>query len=140
MYTKPGNLRTVVLAASLFAVAIITSPVSVYAKEGKHSAETALVPGSALRLEVQTACLDGNTTFKVKNAGAAWPKTSTFAIYRIAAGKGQMISKRRMRLAPGQQASFRVKASRNPTGKLGIFVRPGWYQRKANYDAIKVCR
>ena len=140
MYIKFGNLRTLVMSASLFAVAIIASPVSGYATEGQQGAETALAPGSALRLEIKTSCLDGNTIFKVKNAGTSWPKTSTFAIYRIAAGKGQMITKRRMRLAAGPQASFRVKASRNPTGKLGIAVHPGWYQRKVNYDATTVCR
>ena len=45
-----------------------------------------------------------------------------------------------MRLSSGPQASFRIKASRNPTGQLGLSVQPGWYAKSKGYDATVDCR
>ncbi len=133
----PGKYIAVNLSG--FAAMIVTSALTI-ASLPAHADQTALAAGTALRLQISTDCQNGSTVFKVKNTGQSWPKPSIFAIYRIRAGKGSMISKRRMRLAEGQLASFRVKAARNPTGKLGIAVHPGWYQRQIDFDATATCR
>lgn len=145
MFSKMSFLRLPLSAALFASVSAGMAPNALtgaaQAAEAKPTMETAVVAGGALRIEVKSSCdRQGNTIFKVKNAGSAWPKTSTFAIYRLGAGEGQMISKRRMRLAEGQHASFRIKAKRNLTGKLAISVLPGWYERKAKYDATASCR
>jgi hypothetical protein len=119
-------------AAGLSCLAAGTTPAS--------GAETALAAGSALRIKIETACKDGDTIFKVLNTGQTWPKTSTFGIYRLTEKAGHIITTRRMRLTEGQQASFRISAKRNPTGRLGLVVQPGWYTRKPAYDATVACR
>jgi hypothetical protein len=127
--------RAVILAAG-FAVCGFAGT----AAAAGSGSETAAVAGQALRIEVATVCEQGNTIFKIKNTGDTWPKTSTFAIYRLGKGDGQVIAQRRMRLNEGQQASFKIAAKRNPTGQLGLMVQPGWYQRDAIYDATAACR
>ena len=108
--------------------------------QSASGAETAAVAGNALHIDVATECAQGSTIFTVKNIGTSWPKTTTFAIYRLGSGKGQVVAKRRLRLTEGQQASFRITAKRNPTGQLGLAVQPGWYERPAGYDATAACR
>lgn len=135
MPNKPGKILTVVMAA-----VFVVSTAGNAALATANGAETALVPAGALNIQVSSECQDGNTLFKVKNAGEAWPKPSTFAIYRISDGTARMISKRRMRLAEGQHASFKVKAKSNTTGRLGIAVLPGWYRREAKLDATVTCQ
>ncbi len=135
MPNKPGKIMTALMAA-IFAALMASNA----ALAAANDAETALAPAGALNIQVSSECRDGNTLFKVKNAGAAWPKPSTFAIYRISDGTARMISKRRMRLAEGQHASFKVKAKSNTTGRLGIAVLPGWYRREAKLDATVTCQ
>ena len=98
--------------------------------------ETAQAATSALKRQIDTDCKAGDATFKVQNTGDPWPKSSTFSIYRILGeGKGHDISKRRMRLNSGQRASFRIKASKNTTGRLGISIDPSWYHSDRRLDA-----
>ena len=137
MPRTPGKLITSGLTG--LAMMITTTVLSTTPMQSQ-AAETALAAGATLRIQISADCQNGSTVFKVKNAGQSWPKPSTFAIYRIRDGQGSMISKRRMRLAEGQYASFRIKAARNPTGKLGIAVHPGWYQRQVDFDATASCR
>lgn len=128
---NPGVLIMTIAAAGL-ALSAYISPA--------HSAETAQAVVGAVNLEIMTRCDKGNTTFNVRNVGINWPKSSTFAIYRISGANKQLISQRRMRLNDGQKASFRIKKSRNLTGRLGIWVKPNWYSRKFAFDAKVVCR
>ncbi len=102
--------------------------------------QKASVSSSALRLNISTSCQDGNSIFKVTNRGAAWPKSSIFQIYRMDGEGKQIISSRRMRLKADQSSTFQIKASKNPTGQLGLFVDPAWYQRGFDYDATVRCR
>jgi len=126
-----GIALMAVSAVGLAAIALSTQ---------SHSAETAQAGAAALKLEITTRCDRGAATFQVKNAGTAWPKTSTFAVYRLSPGGGHVIAKRRMRLSAGQKASFRIKASRNTTGRLGLNVNPSWYSRAKVLDAKVDCR
>ena len=45
------------------------------------AAESAQATAGLLKMEINTTCSDGNAYFRIKNAGKAWPKTSTFAIW-----------------------------------------------------------
>lgn len=129
-----SKLGLAVMVASAVGLALTT-----FASQS-HSAETARVTAAPLKLSIDTRCDSGNATFQIQNTGHAWPKASTFAVYRLAKGKAHLIAKRRMRLKAGQKASFRVKASRNTTGNLGLNVDPSWYKRKKVLDARLTCR
>ena len=140
MFESRGKLGLAVMAVSVVGLAMTMALKSASSAEKIKSFETAQAGGGKLRLEIKTACQNGDLTFKVKNAGTAWPKASTFAVYGIDRGNARIITERRMRLAQGQHASFRIKAKRNPTGRLGLAVRPGWYKRPAKLDATATCR
>ena len=105
--------------------------------------ESAQATASILKMNIMVNCQDGNATFRVKNVGDAWPKTSTFAIYTMRKkGKKRLrrlISKRRMRLKDGQRASFKIKTESLPTNRLGLWIKPGWYKRDFDYDAVVSC-
>ncbi len=102
--------------------------------------EVAAVAGTPLGVEIMASCTDGETRFKVTNNGRTWPKQGKFALYRLDGDKRQMVSARRMRLTRGQSATFRVKAKHNPTGDIGLFVSPLWYERPFNLDSRLSCR
>ncbi len=93
-----------------------------------------------LKLAISTSCSNGVSKFRIENEGADWPKSSAFSLYRIEGDKKYPVSARRMRLKKGQIASFTVNKARNPSGTLGLFVGPSWYQRAFAYDATLVCR
>ena len=105
--------------------------------------ERAQAAASHLKMDIMVNCQDGNAVFRIKNVGNAWPKTSTFAIYNMRR-KGnkrvrKLISNRRMRLKDGQRASFKIKTAKLPTGRVGLWVKPGWYEREFDYDATVSC-
>ncbi len=105
--------------------------------------ERAQATASHLKMDIMAQCQDGNAVFRIKNVGNAWPKTSTFAIYNMRKkGKKRvrkLISNRRMRLKDGQRVSFRIKTAQLPTGRVGLWVKPGWYEREFDYDATVSC-
>lgn len=107
--------------------------------ESALAAEAAQATASVLKMEIMTNCQDGNALFRVRNAGDAWPKTSTFAIYHMGKDGQTLIAKRAMRLKNGQRASFRIKAEKYAEGRLGLYVEPGWYKRDFSYDATVSC-
>ncbi|MDD9876969.1 MAG: hypothetical protein OXR84_05955 [Magnetovibrio sp.] len=102
--------------------------------------ETASVRVGGLNLDIEGSCKDGDVTFKVNNLGKRWPKSGTIGIYRLGSGAPQKISARHMRLAAGQLATFKVKASKNPTGRLGLWIEPSWAKRPFAFDAEVACR
>jgi len=90
-------------------------------------------------LNISTSCRDGETVFTTENRGGDWPASGQFQIYRIGTDD-QVVSSRRMRLKKGQKASFKIAASKSPTGQLGLFVKPSWYERAFAFDATATCR
>lgn len=104
-----------------------------------YAAESAQTTAGFLRMEIMTNCKNGNAFFRVRNAGEAWPKSSTFALYHVGKGGKKLIAKRRIRLKDGQRASFRVKAGKLPDGPIGLWIQPGWYEREFAYDATVDC-
>jgi len=101
-----------------------------------RSAQAAPAP---VALNISTSCRNGETVFTTENRGGDWPASGQFQIYRIGTD-AQVVSSRRMRLKKGQKASFKVAASKSPTGQLGLFVKPSWYERPFAYDATATCR
>ena len=93
------------------------------------------------RLEVEvTARCDGATpTFQVTNLGKKWPRLAAISIHRT---KGNaLVSKRRMKLANSQQATFKIrKRGKALKGEIGIFVQPSWAKRPFRYDTKIRCR
>jgi len=136
----PGGYRWVqglALSGALAAALIATTPT--IAASPATDANLAQGAAGLLNLDVKSACTGGDVSFRIRNAGRAWPKSATFVIYRLGRGQPQAVVKRRMRLKDGQRASFRIKKRRNPTGQLGIFVEPGWYARPFALDARIDC-
>ncbi len=104
-----------------------------------HRVEMAQARGGIVNLEIQTDCKDERATFKITNAGAAWPKTGIIGVYRVRAdGSASLISKRNLRLTDGQHASFRVRTK--GASRLAMFVAPSWYKRDFAYDAQVACK
>ena len=123
--------------AAFVSIAVTATTATTFAEERAQAA------ASHLKMDIMVNCRDGNAVFRVKNVGNAWPKTSTFAIYNMRKkGKKRvrkLISKRRMRLKDGQRVSFKIKTAQLPTGRVGLWVKPGWYKREFDYDATVSC-
>tara|TARA_B100000315_G_scaffold250073_1_gene282307 strand:+ start:269 stop:1063 length:795 start_codon:yes stop_codon:yes gene_type:complete len=92
-----------------------------------------------LDVEVTARC-DGDTpTFQVTNLGKKWPRLAAISIHRT---KGNaLVSKRRMKLANSQQATFKIrKRGKALKGEIGIFVQPSWAKRPFRYDTTIRCK
>ena len=123
--------------AAFVSVAVTGITATTFAEERAQAA------ASHLKMDIMVNCQNGNAVFRIKNVGSAWPKTSTFAIYNMRKkGKKRvrkLISNRRMRLKDGQRVSFKIKTAQLPTGRVGLWVKPGWYKREFDYDATVSC-
>lgn len=140
----PRWARGIIAATFLFSTPSLAKdfiPQDATAKSRAGGFAKNLAQGAAgmLKLDVDARCAGGDVSFRVRNAGEAWPKSATFVIYRLGVNAPQAVVKRRMRLKDGQRASFRIAKQRNPTGRLGIFVEPGWYDRSFVLDAKVDC-
>lgn len=102
-----------------------------------HLVELASTSGAPVNIEVITACVDNVATFKIVNVGDEWPSLGKLNIYRGSAADMKTLSKRSMRFAAGQIASFRLKNIGTDT--VAVFVEPGWYDRPFKYDAEIKC-
>ncbi len=129
-------MQIVRAAVTGFAIAFLTVTV-VDAQTTVHRSSLAQAGGAQIQLEVETACRDGVAQFKIINAGDAWPRAGTLNVLRITASGAETLTRRQMRFAAGQKASFRLKNPGNDT--LGIFVQPSWYERAPQLDAQVSC-
>lgn len=96
------------------------------------------VASSVVKLRVQIAakCTNQAALFRVQNQGSRWPETGVISVYDL--DKDTLVTKRRLRLTQGQQASFRIRNSETAKN-LGVFVSPGWFDRPFKYDAKLNC-
>ena len=94
------------------------------------------VPGH-VSVEVRAQCRGGAARFQVVNTGASWPKPGIISIHEM--GSATPLSQRRMRLASGQSASFKVANPKAGSASLGLRVDPSWYTREFRYDATLSC-
>jgi hypothetical protein len=99
-------------------------------------------PGSQMApvdLEIVAACQKDTTIFKVVNKGPQFPEYGTIAIYQIGGPERRLLKNRRMRLSPGQSATFKIKGQINTTGQLGLYLNPSWYVRPSGLDSTINC-
>jgi len=136
--------RTQGLTGSLALIAVVlTAAASVSSADaaGVYRVELAQAgtTSGAVNVDIVTECRDNRATFKVVNAGSAWPKQGVLGVYMIRPdGTASLIAKRRMRLIDGQRASFRVRTK--GAGQLAMFIAPTWYKRDFTYDAAVSCQ
>ncbi len=106
--------------------------------KGKTQPQVASVTGDKLDVEVVASCEKQGVLFKITNLGEKWPRLSTINIYRTDT-KG-VLSKRRLRLASSQQATFRVRGKKaEDAGEVGLWIEPSWFNRKFKYDTKINC-
>jgi hypothetical protein len=109
-------------------------------RQPTEEVETVAVTGGGLDLEITAKCQAGAPIFQITNLGDRWPKLGTVNIYNTA--DRSTLSKRRMRLANSQQATFGVPArviAAKKVKEVGIFIEPGWETRKFAYDSKVIC-
>jgi len=90
-----------------------------------------------LNVDVVSGCVDNVAMFQIVNVGEAWPRLGKLHIVRITDGNMKTLSKRSMRFAAGQKASFRLKDIGADT--VAVFVEPSWYERPFKFDAEVTC-
>ena len=139
--------RTLGVAAAAFAILANASvadaqgrtPVPLKSVPGAivHSVQLANTSGAPVNIEVVTACVGTVATFKIVNIGEAWPRLGKLGIYRGTPENMKPLSKRSMRFAAGQKASFRLKNVGTDT--VAVFVEPSWYDRPFKFDAEVKC-
>ena len=93
-----------------------------------------------IQLEIGSSCKSGEALFRVRNVGTEWPESVSLAVYQLREKGDQLISKRVLNLATGQQASFKINYNHASRGKVGLWVDPKWYSRSFTYDASVDCR
>ncbi len=103
-----------------------------------RTGEVVAIKAREIDLKVTTRC-DGRTAvFELVNRGRKWPKPAGVALYRVADKK--LLTRRRMRLANNQIATFRMGGRGKPVGgEVGLFIEPGWFEREFAYDAKILC-
>ncbi len=128
--------------ASLFAIGFglaLSSIAGVVhaASNNGEPVQVAILPVAGLPIEVFTACENGAAVFRVVNAGELLPSAITFQFIQI--NSDTVVSKRRMNLAIGQTATFKIKnADKSPSG-IGLFMDAKWLQRDRHIDASIRC-
>ncbi|MDA0998339.1 MAG: hypothetical protein O2944_09055 [Proteobacteria bacterium] len=132
------KINTLTTAGAL-ALGVLAGTVQTSAAGDVQIAQAARAANSTLlQLGVEATCEDGNAIFKVTNLGAEWPKAGRLSIVYVEGTK--IISKRNMRMTNGQNASFRVPASKIGAGEYQISVEPTWYDRGRIIDGRVACK
>lgn len=99
--------------------------------------EFARADGAPVNVDVVSGCVDNIAMFKIVNVGEAWPRLGKLHVMRISGDDIITLSKRSMRFAAGQKASFRLKDIGTDT--VAVFVEPSWYDRPFKFDAEVTC-
>lgn len=130
--------RLITLFAMTFGLAIAAvSGASYAATNGGSEVQVALVPVNGIPLEVSTSCAKGAAVFRVVNAGQKLPSAVTFRIFKLT--DGTVVSKRKMKLAVGQAATFKIKGADKYRGTYGLFMDANWVEREQQVDAAVRC-
>jgi len=103
------------------------------------STARATIQSGTLDLRAEGHCEEGAAVFKITNEGASWPKSGSVGLYNIGDGQPRRVVNRRLRMKTGQNASFKVKAEKNETGEVGLFINPSWSKRPFALDAKVSC-
>ncbi len=102
-----------------------------------QTVQLASTTGAPVNVDVVSGCVDNVAMFKIVNVGEAWPRQGKLHVLRISGDNMKTLSKRSMRFAAGQQASFRLKDTGTDT--VAVFVEPSWYERPFKFDAEVTC-
>jgi len=112
----------------------------VTASGGETLSRSSINPKSIrLNIAVTSTCRGSDTIIRVKNTGHAWPKKGDLTIHNVGPLNLRQTTARPMRMKHNQVATFRVPKSKNPTGRVGVFVKPSWYERAFKLDANVAC-
>lgn len=114
-------------------------PVPLIERPGAKVHDIDLAQGTDVQvnLQVVTACVDGNATFKITNVGDAWPRLGTLKVMKITDAGVEPLVQRQMRFVAGQGASFRFRQAVGD--RIALFVDPSWYERPFKFDAMVAC-
>jgi len=99
--------------------------------------QVAMVAVSGLPIEVSASCDKGTAVFKVMNPGETLPSAIIFNILEVKTNT--VVSKRRMSLAAGQSATFKLKSADKVSGDIGLFMDAKWLPRDRRVDASVRC-
>lgn len=83
--------------------------------------ETAQIRGGSIDVTVTGACLGKDAVFRVVNNGVAWAADREFIVYRTAGDI--VVNKRKLRMAEGQSASFKVRGAARSGVELGLTLQ-----------------
>ena len=100
--------------------------------------QIASLPIQKLDVEVTAKCVNDTAVFQITNLGAKWPRLGEINIYRVEGTS--LLSKRRVRMANSQQATFRIRRrGGGGYGSVGVWISPSWKKRAFKYDAKITC-
>lgn len=102
-----------------------------------ESEQVATVPTSDHRIDVTTQCYKGAAIFKITNMGEKLPTPFMFNIVRV--NSNTVVSKRRLRLAAGQNVTFKIKNADKIPSDIGLRINAEGYQRDGQMHALVRC-
>jgi hypothetical protein len=128
------SLFTLGLAMALVAIPGLTQA----GTSTEESEQIATVPTYDHAIEVSTECLAGTAIFKVTNLGEKLPTPFMFNLVRI--NSNIVVSKRRLRLASGQNVTFKVRDADKIPSHIGLLVNADDYRRDGQMHALVRCK
>ncbi len=90
-----------------------------------------------LNLDIKVKCSGAKAVFTITNNGNRWLKKADIRFYSVSSQV--LLSKRKMVLASGQNATFNVNTKTVGQDGVGLWVEPSWYEREFKYDAVGNC-
>ncbi len=90
-----------------------------------------------LNLDIKVKCSGAKAVFAITNNGNRWLKKADIRFYSVSSQL--LLSKRKMVLASGQNATFNVNTKTVGQDGVGLWVKPSWYERGFKYDAAVNC-
>lgn len=132
-------IATTLIAGAMGAEAQGRTPIPLETLPGAavQKIQLASTEGEPVNVDVVSGCVDNVAMFKIVNVGEAWPRLGKLHVVRISGDSMKTLSKRSMRFAAGQKASFRLKDIGSDT--VAVFVEPTWYERPFKFDAEVTC-
>ena len=100
--------------------------------------QIATVPTNGQHIEVSTECLKGAAVFRVTNVGEKLPIPYQFNIIRV--NSNTVVSKRRLKLAAGQNVTFKVRDADKIPSHIGLLVNADDYRRDGQMHALVRCK
>ena len=100
--------------------------------------EVAQVKGPGIDLTVTGACLNGDAVFRIVNNGDDWSERREILVYRTVGDI--LVSKRKLEMLKGGDATFKVRGAAKSGALLGLVVGGNEdVARLTPYDATLHC-